>query len=99
MTEARWPHSGVSRTTPQVVVFDDKAEGYTWILNELADPPVNFTGDALSRIVARRRIYSSLADDRAANTAPYVTTGNVARDMLEITKALGHDKLQYLGFS
>ena len=89
----------MARTTPQVVIFDDRVEGYTWSLNEIANPPSNLTADALPRLAARRRIYSTLAHERAANVLPYVTTGNVARDMLEVTKALGHNKLQYWGFS
>lgn len=90
---------GVGRTTPQVVVFTDQAEGAAWSVKTQAEPLENSTLDALSRIRSRSLIYNSLAAARTQHASPYVGTAAVARDMLSITQALGHDKLQYWGFS
>ena len=63
------------------------------------DPLYNITPDATSRAYDRATIYNALAEARTGDVAPYVTTALVARDMLEMMKAHGSDKLQYWGFS
>ena len=40
-----------------------------------------------------------LAAERMQGVAEHVSTPVVARDMLNIVEALGHEKLQYWGFS
>lgn len=60
---------------------------------------VNATSDALARHFARARIFATLSEDRAKGVAPYMSAPTVARDMLEITKAHGLNKLQYWGVS
>ena len=89
----------MGRTTPQLIVWPQLAEYTRWHILERQDPLLNTTNDAVGRMLARTEAFGSLAQERAANTAAHVSTATVARDMLSITNALGHDKLQYLGFS
>ena len=90
---------GIARTTPQVSVFPDAAEGAAWDVKESSAPLTNETNDALSRVYARARIYNTLAEVRTSHAAPFVSTATVSRDMLSITNAFGFEKLQYWGFS
>jgi len=60
---------------------------------------MNSTPDALARRQAQGIIYGSLADQRVPDTAQYVSTAIVSRDMLAITQAHGYEKLQYWGVS
>ncbi|EKM58437.1 uncharacterized protein PHACADRAFT_252751 [Phanerochaete carnosa HHB-10118-sp] len=90
---------GVSRTTPPVVVFKDQAEDATWRLRELEDPVPNTTADAVPRLWAKAQVFGMLVNQTAQGSAPYVGTALVARDMLNIMRAHGFDKIQYWGFS
>ena len=63
------------------------------------DPALNTTADSFSRYHSRFSIISQIAYQNARDSAPYASTALVARDMLNIIKALGIDKLQYWGFS
>jgi hypothetical protein len=94
-----WLFRGVSRTTPQVVVFTDVAEGAAWRLRQSSDPLFNQTMDAVSRLYGRAEVYGKIANVTTFGASPYVSTALVARDMLSITRAHGYDKLQYWGFS
>lgn len=95
----RWLCSGVGRSIPRVSVFPDEEEAAAWRLKIAGDPLLNITADAIARTYARFTTYNALAEARTTHVAPYVTTASVARDMLEIVKAHGSDKLQYWGFS
>ncbi|GJE96255.1 alpha/beta hydrolase [Phanerochaete sordida] len=90
---------GISRTTPQVVVFPDSAEGAAWRLREQNSPAPNSTVDAIARIYGNAQVYGAVANVSAQDSAPYVSTAIVARDMLNIVRAHGSEKLQYWGFS
>lgn len=92
-------YRGIGRTTPQVVTFDDAAEGTTWSLKEQADPLPNATHDAFARAYARSKVFGALAAQRTSNASAYVSTAFVARDLLRMNGAHGRDKLQYWGFS
>lgn len=89
----------MSRSSPQVVVFPDKAEDAAWRLHEGSDPAANTTADAISRIYSRGQIFGEIAQRTTMHASPYVSTALVARDMLNIMRAHGYDKLQYWGFS
>lgn len=91
--------SGISRTTPQVIVFPDRAEEAAWRLREVTDPLPNTTDDAVSRIYGRAQVHGDIAKESTSHASPYVSTALVARDMLSITRAHGFEKLQYWGFS
>ena len=81
------------------MVFSDAAEGKAWELRQDNEPLINATHDALARLHARSTVYNALAAARTSKAAPYVSTATVSRDMLNITNALGFEKLQYWGFS
>ena len=82
-----------------MITFPDKAEGQTFSLKFLEDPPFNATVDALARSHARYDVFGSLAAARTSNVTEFVTTSLVAQDMLAITQAHGFDKLQFYGTS
>ena len=63
------------------------------------DPLINTTVDSFSRFYSRMLLTGDFARANAQASAPYVSTALVARDMLEITKTFGSDKIQYWGFS
>lgn len=68
---------------------------------EYTPPTVSFeaaslrlTPDAVARLYNSKLIYSDIVNTRGQNYAPFVGTAPLARDMLEITRAHGHEKLQ-----
>lgn len=89
--------SGVGETTPPVFGFKDSAERETWSLLEPA--LINATSDALSKRIARAHVLNSLIKKRSGDIAQHVNSATVARDMLSIVHAHGHNKLQYWGQS
>jgi hypothetical protein len=62
------------------------------------DPPLGEPG-AVARTYARFQSFGQVAQGRVENIAPYVSTPQVARDMLAITQAAGFPKLKYWGIS
>ncbi|KAI0702271.1 Alpha/Beta hydrolase protein [Cytidiella melzeri] len=90
---------GIGQSTPRVVVFPDEAEGAAWLMKEPAAVLFNHSSDAVAGQLARSTVYNTLFHQRARHAAQYASTASVARDMLEIMKAHGRDKLQYWGFS
>ncbi|EIN05294.1 hypothetical protein PUNSTDRAFT_146126 [Punctularia strigosozonata HHB-11173 SS5] len=90
---------GVSRTTPSMLTFPIAAEGQTFTVERLQDPPLNATVDAIARTHARYSVLGSLAAARDLGVVQYMTTATVARDMLSIVHAHGLEKLQYYGIS
>lgn len=89
--------AGIGRTTPQLAALQTKAERMTWALQN--PPPINATDDALAKLHGRWKIMGELVEERQAHAAAQMSTAVVARDMLQITKAHGRDKLLYWGFS
>jgi len=69
----------------------------TWIAQESAD--LNSSSEALPETWARYQAFGQAAQARNNGILDFVTTGNVARDMLGMAKALGQEKLQYYGGS
>ena len=88
---------GIGHTTPVVSFFESEPELTRWGLQEA--PLLNSTPDAFARTVARSQIIGQLANERSAEASKHVSTAVVARDMLEITRAHGREKLLYWGFS
>jgi hypothetical protein len=82
-----------------MLVFPSAAEGTSFALKLLEDPPLNATVDAIARTQARYAVLSSLAAERNLDVAQHMTTSLVAQDMLSIVHAHGMDKLQYYGVS
>jgi pimeloyl-ACP methyl ester carboxylesterase len=88
---------GIGRTTPQLNILPSQAERRTWDL--LWPPPINSTSDALAKLYSQSHIMGKLGLDRGKKISEHMSTAIVARDMLQITKAHGRDKLLYWGFS
>jgi pimeloyl-ACP methyl ester carboxylesterase len=82
-----------------MLVFPNAAEGTSFALKLLEDPPFNATVDAIARTQARYAVLSSLTAERDLEVAQHMTTSLVAQDMLSIVHAHGMDKLQYYGVS
>ncbi|GJJ06210.1 hypothetical protein Clacol_000399 [Clathrus columnatus] len=88
---------GIGATTPKVSSFLDDTERGVW---DAGVPPLmNSTSDAFIQAYSRANIFGQLAFSRSKHAAEYVSTANVARDMLNITNAFGFEKLKYWGFS
>ena len=60
---------------------------------------VNATPASLGELLAKASLIGDIAKSRSSHVAEYVSTPNVARDMLSIVEAYGREKLQYWGFS
>ena len=90
---------GVSRSTPKVAI-SDKPEGVaTWLIKQDVAPLPNETSDAIAQLYARSTVFNAVVDARIHEAASHVSTAAVARDMLEMSKQFGFDRLQYWGFS
>ncbi|KAK0191837.1 Alpha/Beta hydrolase protein [Armillaria mellea] len=91
---------GVGNSTPRAEFFLSKEEHYRW----LADAnhwtsAVNVTSDQIPHLWASAQVVAELARERDNGILNYISTDNVARDMLRITEAVGQSKLQYFGIS
>lgn len=92
-------NSGVGRTTPLATVFQTAGENLVWQL-QTSDGPLPFeTADAVARLYDSSHVYGDLVFRKGQSYAPYVSTALVARDMLEVTRAHGREKLLYWGIS
>jgi pimeloyl-ACP methyl ester carboxylesterase len=88
--------SGVGNSTPQIRFFESPTEQALWFQGGQA---LNASKDATARAWARAQVLGKVAETRDRNTLRHITTDNVARDMLQIVRAHGRDKIQYWGFS
>ncbi|KAJ7760788.1 TAP-like protein-domain-containing protein [Mycena olivaceomarginata] len=86
---------GVSRSTPRVSFFETNMERNAWGNPSLTD--LNSSSDALGRFWARAQVYNRFAAERSSYQ--HINTDNTARDMLQIVRAHGREKLQYWGIS
>jgi pimeloyl-ACP methyl ester carboxylesterase len=92
-------HRGVGRTIPKILAFTSESEEKAFLLQHEADPALNVTTDSFARAYARVSLLASLVREHSGDTASYVGTAFVARDMLSIVRAHGREKLQYWGLS
>ncbi|KAJ7083877.1 Alpha/Beta hydrolase protein [Mycena epipterygia] len=89
---------GVSYSTPIASFFETDAERALW--NAATPPALNASSDAIPQTWARAHLLGQLAAERdSSGILKYMTTDNVARDMLRITQKFGFEKLQYYGIS
>ncbi|KAF5357280.1 hypothetical protein D9758_005918 [Tetrapyrgos nigripes] len=89
---------GVNNTTPRISFFNTDAERLTFLLDERAD--LNSTPEALPESWARYQVAGQLAQSRDNGShLKFVTTADVARDMLGMSESLGQENLQYWEFS
>lgn len=88
---------GVGATTPPLSVFKSPVEAFefysTYPLN------VNESISSFGRMFAQSQILGNLTVDRAEKIAESVSTPAVATDMLTITRAFGHEQVNYWGIS
>ncbi|KAF7340406.1 AB hydrolase-1 domain-containing protein [Mycena venus] len=93
---------GVSFSKPSVSFFNTAAERQNWIPSDLDSryPSLNATSEVISRNWAQFQLIGQIAEERdTMDFLQYITTDNVARDMLQISRAFGYEKLQYYGVS
>ncbi|KAJ6610179.1 Alpha/Beta hydrolase protein [Mycena sp. CBHHK59/15] len=93
---------GVSYSRPLISLFETDIERALWVPSTLITvyPSLNASSNSLPRLYASSQVLGQLAETRDPNDyLQYITTDNVARDMLRITDAFGFDKLQYWGVS
>ncbi|KAK7468356.1 hypothetical protein VKT23_002871 [Stygiomarasmius scandens] len=85
---------GVGFSTPSVIVAQSAAE-----ISSTEPFDLNSTADALPEAWAKYQAYGQAAQARDNGILNFVTTGNVARDMLGMVEALGQEQIQYFGQS
>ncbi|KAK0504492.1 TAP-like protein-domain-containing protein [Armillaria luteobubalina] len=91
---------GVGNSTPRAEIFPSKEEHSLWLAS--ADHftwAVNTTSDQIPHLWASAQVVAELAKEQDNGILNYISTDNVARDMLKISEAAGQEKLQYWGFS
>jgi pimeloyl-ACP methyl ester carboxylesterase len=65
----------------------------------LAPDPVPDTAAEKQALIDSAKTFDAACQQRSGRLLPYVSTQDTARDMDEIRKALGEDKISYFGFS
>ncbi|PBK65608.1 alpha/beta-hydrolase [Armillaria solidipes] len=91
---------GVANSTPRAEFFLSKEEHYQWLAStDHWATAVNTTSDQIPHLWASAQVIAELAKERDNGILNYISTDNVARDMLRISEAAGQEKLQYWGFS
>ncbi|KAF8217173.1 TAP-like protein-domain-containing protein [Mycena galopus ATCC 62051] len=90
---------GIARSTPRASFFANRAEREIWSVDDARSKSMNASTDALSRAWARGMVIGQLAGERDDGSLRFITTDHTARDMLQIVRAHGEEKLQYWGFS
>ncbi|KAK0479962.1 TAP-like protein-domain-containing protein [Armillaria luteobubalina] len=91
---------GVANSTPRAEFFLSKEEHYQWLSStDHWSSAVNTTSDQIPHLWASAQVIAELAKERDNGILNYISTDNVARDMLRISEAAGQEKLQYWGFS
>ncbi|KAJ7909251.1 Alpha/Beta hydrolase protein, partial [Mycena leptocephala] len=90
---------GVSYSTPIASFFETDAERALWNIASVPES-LNASSDAIPHAWGRARLLGQLAAQRdMSGILKYMTTDNVARDMLRITQKFGFEKLKYYGIS
>ncbi|KAJ7461340.1 hypothetical protein B0H11DRAFT_2056834 [Mycena galericulata] len=90
---------GVSYSTPIASFFETDAERALWNAASLPTS-LNASSAAIPNAWARAHLIGQLAAQRdTSGILKYMTTDNVARDMLQITQKFGFEKLKYYGIS
>ncbi|KAG7445507.1 alpha/beta-hydrolase [Guyanagaster necrorhizus] len=91
---------GVANSTPRAEFFLSEQEHLQWLAStDHWSHVVNATSDQIPHLWASAQVVAELAKERDNGILDYITTDNVARDMLGISEAAGQEKLQYWGFS
>ncbi|KAJ7649338.1 Alpha/Beta hydrolase protein [Mycena polygramma] len=90
---------GVHYSTPEASFFGTEAERALWNAGSLP-ASLSASSNAIPQAWGRAHLLGSLAAQRdKSQILKYITTDNVARDMLLITQKFGFEKLKYYGIS
>ncbi|KAJ7072971.1 TAP-like protein-domain-containing protein [Mycena amicta] len=93
---------GVSFSKPAATLFDSDVQRAFWIPEDanIRYHSLNASRDALPNYWAQYQLVGQKAKlHDTENVLQYLTTDNIAADMLSITEAFGFEKLQYWGVS
>ncbi|KAF7368484.1 AB hydrolase-1 domain-containing protein [Mycena venus] len=91
---------GVSYSTPIATFFKTDAERALWNAAAPPEGSLNASSDAIQRNWGLAQLLGQLAVQRdSSGIFKYMTTDNVARDMLLISQKFGFDRLKYYGIS
>ncbi|KAK1231284.1 hypothetical protein PQX77_005599 [Marasmius sp. AFHP31] len=92
---------GVARSTPRVSFYESRIERALWSGARYTIRELNHSSDTVESVWAESKITGELAAkrDKGKEVLKNINTEYTARDMLEIVKAHGREKLQYWGFS
>lgn len=91
---------GTGFTTPLAWCFNSDSERAIWSTQE-GHQLLNASDGSVGLFYARAKLIGERCEKRIGgewSIGRFVSTPNVARDMLEISQMLGQDKLQYWGF-
>ncbi|KAK7468238.1 hypothetical protein VKT23_002747 [Stygiomarasmius scandens] len=88
---------GIAFSTPRVAVIQTAEERANWLAHSFSD--LNSSSEALPETWAKFQAFGQAAQARDNGILDFVTTGNVARDMLGMIEAMGQEKIQYYGLS
>lgn len=91
-------YTGVGHSTPGFTIYESQTERLTDLFST-SYTDLNETIGTLATAWAKAQIGGQLALRRAADVLPFIHTDHTARDMLEIVKAHGREKINYWGFS
>jgi hypothetical protein len=85
---------------PNVSFFPNDADRNLWAARASVFSVVNTSTNSLAELVAGSQVVGKLAALTNRNGyLNFINTDYTARDMLQITKAYGRDKIQYWGTS
>ncbi|KAJ7461354.1 TAP-like protein-domain-containing protein [Mycena galericulata] len=93
---------GISYSTPLISFFKTNTDRQMLIpsTSTIGYPSLNASSDAVSEEWAKFQLLGKLAVAQDTDDfMQYMTTDNIARDILGITEAFGFEKLQYWGIS
>ncbi|KAJ6505884.1 hypothetical protein C8R47DRAFT_1209822 [Mycena vitilis] len=90
---------GVRYSTPEASFFETDAERALWNAGSVP-ASLSASSNAIPQAWGRAHLLGSLAAQRdKSQILKYITTDNVARDVLLITQKFGFEKLKYYGIS
>ena len=87
----------MGQTTPPIAVFENSLEA--GVFYSTYPTNMNESVSSLGKSYAMNQILGNLTVDRDGKVAASISTPAVARDMLNMVKAFGREKLSYWGFS
>ncbi|KAF7318129.1 Abhydrolase-4 domain-containing protein [Mycena chlorophos] len=89
---------GIARSTPRANFFASRVERELFAKPEIL-LSLNASANAIARQWADATLIGQLAAENDDGTLRFINTENTARDMLEIVRKHGREKIQYWGFS